>query len=98
MDLRITSSGLVEDLTDEVYRTLYLIGVSSLLAFDHNCCADDARGSGDGLLNLGPLSDEINERLRLDRRPTSEFNGVSAELDHPFHDMAVGLFVAKDVS
>ena len=25
--------------------------------------------SGDGLLNLGPLSNEIGERLRLDGRP-----------------------------
>ena len=47
--------------------------------------------SGDGLLNLGPLSDEISERLRLDGRPASEFDGVSAELDSPLDDMAVGL-------
>ena len=54
-------------------------------------------GSGDGLLDLGPLSNKISERLRLDRRPTSKFNGVSAELDSPLDDMAVGLFVAEDV-
>ena len=30
--------------------------------------------SGDGLLNLGPLSDEIRKRLRLDRKTTSGFN------------------------
>ena len=47
MDLRITSLGLIKNLADEVYRTLHLIGVSILLAFDQNCCADDARGSGD---------------------------------------------------
>ena len=35
--------------------------------------------------------------LRLDRRPASEFNGVSAELDSPLDDTAVGLFVMKDV-
>ena len=29
--------------------------------------------SDDGLLDLGPLSDEISKRLRLDRRPASEF-------------------------
>ena len=52
---------------------------------------------GDGLLGLGPLSDEIGERLRLDRRPASKFNRVSAELDRPFDDMVVGLFVVKDV-
>ena len=52
---------------------------------------------GDGLLDLGPLSNEIGERLRLDRRSASEFDGVSAELDSPLDDMAVGLFVAEDV-
>ena len=52
---------------------------------------------GDGLLDLGPLSDKISKRLRLDGRPTSEFNGVSAKLDSPLDDMAVGLFVAEDV-
>ena len=53
--------------------------------------------SGDGLLNLSPLSDEISKRLRLDGRPASEFNGVSAELDSPLNDMAVCLFVAENV-
>ena len=41
---------------------------------------------GDGLLDLGPLSDEISKRLRLDRRPPSKFNGVSAELDSPLDE------------
>ena len=41
------SLGFVENLADEVYRMLHLIGVPSLLAFDHNCCADDLRSSGD---------------------------------------------------
>ena len=53
--------------------------------------------SGDGLLDLSPLSDEISERLRLDGRPASEFDGVSAELDSPLDDVAVGLFVAENV-
>ena len=53
--------------------------------------------SGDGLLDLGPLSDEISKRLRLDHRPGSKFNGVSTELDSPLDDTTVGLFVAKDV-
>ena len=53
--------------------------------------------SGDGLLNLIPLSDEISKHLRLDGRPASEFNGVSAELDSPLDDTAVGLFVVKNV-
>ena len=52
---------------------------------------------GDGLLDLGPLSDEISKRLRLDGRPASEFNGVSAELDSPLDDAAVGLFVVENV-
>ena len=47
LDLRITSLGFVENLTDEVYRTLHLIGMPGLLAFDHNGCAYDARSSGD---------------------------------------------------
>ena len=53
--------------------------------------------SGDGILDLGPLSDEISELLRLDRRPASKFNGVSAELDSPLDDAAIGLFVAENV-
>ena len=53
--------------------------------------------SGDGLLDLRPLSDEISERLRLDGRPASEFNGVSVELDSPLEDAAIGLFVMEDV-
>ena len=52
--------------------------------------------SGDGLLDLGPLSDEISQHLRLNSRPASEFNGVSAELDSPLDDTAIGLFVAED--
>ena len=55
-------------------------------------------GGSDGLLDLGPLSDEISKRLRLDGRPASEFNGVSAELDNPLDDTAVGLFVAENVT
>ena len=54
-------------------------------------------GGSDGLLDLGPFSDEINKRLRLDRRPASKFNGVSAELNCPLDDMAIGLFVVEDV-
>ena len=54
-------------------------------------------GGSDGLLDLGPLSDEISKRLRLDGWPASEFNGVSIELDNPLNDMAVGLFVVENV-
>ena len=52
---------------------------------------------GDGLLNLGPLSDKISKRLGLDGRPTSKFDGVSAKLNGPLDDAAIGLFVAEDV-
>jgi len=54
-------------------------------------------GRGDRLLNLGPLSDKISKRLRLDGRPASKFNGVSAELDSPLNDVAIGLFVVENV-
>ena len=53
--------------------------------------------SSDGLLDLGQLSDEISKRLRLDRRPASKFNSVSAELDSLLDDMAIGFFVMEDV-
>ena len=53
--------------------------------------------SGDGFLDLGPLSDEISEHLRLDGRHASEFDGVSAELDSPLDDAAVGLFVSENI-
>ena len=51
--------------------------------------------SGDGLLDLGPLSNEITERLRLDGRSASEFDGVSVELDSPLDDVAISLFLAE---
>ena len=54
-------------------------------------------GGGDGLLDLGPLSDKINECLRLDSRPASKFNGVSAMLNGPLDDAATGFFVAEYV-
>ena len=53
--------------------------------------------SGNGLLDLGPLSDEISKRLRLDHRPASELNGASAELNNPLDDMVVSFFVIEDV-
>ena len=48
-------------------------------------------------MDLGPLSDEISERLRLEGRPAFEFDEVSAELDSPLDDVAIGLFVAENV-
>ena len=53
--------------------------------------------SGDGLLDLSPLNDEISEYLCLDGGPAFEFNGVSAELDSPLDDAAIGLFVVENV-
>ena len=47
LDLRMTSLGFIENLADEVYQTLHLIGVLGLLVFDHNGCANDMRSSGD---------------------------------------------------
>ena len=41
------SFGLIKNLTDEVDRTLHLIGVSDLLALDDDSCANDARSGGD---------------------------------------------------
>ena len=41
------SFGLVKDLANEVDRTLHLIGVPGLLAFDDDSCANDARSGGD---------------------------------------------------
>ena len=41
------SFGLVKDLADEVDRTLHLIGMPGLLAFDDDSYANDARSGGD---------------------------------------------------
>ena len=53
--------------------------------------------SGDGLLDLGPLSNEVSQRLRLNGRPTSKFYGISVELDYPLDDVAISLFVMEHV-
>ena len=41
------SFGLIKNLTDEVDRTLHLIGLSNLLALDDDNCTNDVRGSDD---------------------------------------------------
>ena len=51
----------------------------------------------DGLLDLGPLSDKVSQRLRLNGRSASEFYRISVKLDCPLDDAAIGLFVAEDV-
>ena len=43
----MTSLGLVKNLADEIYRTLYLIGVSGFLALDDDSCANDVRSGSD---------------------------------------------------
>ena len=53
--------------------------------------------SREGLLDLGRLNDVVSQRLRLNGRPTSKFYGISAELDCPLDDVAIGLFVMEDV-
>ena len=47
LNLRVMSFGLINNLTDEVYRMLNLIGVPGLLAFDDDSCANDVRSGGD---------------------------------------------------
>ena len=47
MNLRVTCFGLIKNLTDEVDRTLYLIGVSNFLVLDDDSCANDVRSGGD---------------------------------------------------
>ena len=54
-------------------------------------------GSGDGLLDLSSLSNEVSQCLRLNGRSASEFYRVSAELDCPLDDAAIGLFVTENV-
>ena len=46
LNLRVMSFGLIKNLTDEVDRTLHLIGVSDLLALDDDSCANDTRSCG----------------------------------------------------
>ena len=58
---------------------------------------DIETSNGDGLLDLSPLSDEVSQRLGLNSRTASEFYGVSAELDCPLDDTAIGLFVTKNI-
>ena len=47
MNLRVMSFRLVKNLTDEVDRTLYLIGVSNFFALDDDSYANDMRSGGD---------------------------------------------------
>ena len=87
-------SELILGRRDEQNARTSIIDVESTVKVHHLMLG---ASSGDGLLNLGPFSDEISKRLRLDGRPASEFNGVSAKLDSPLDDMAVSLFVTEDV-
>ena len=49
-------------------------------------------------LHIRPQGDEVGERLRLDRVARPEVDGIGAELDHPFNDVATGFLVAEDVT
>ena len=45
--MRVTSFGLMKDLTDEVDWTLHLIGMPGFLALNDDSCANDVRSGGD---------------------------------------------------
>ena len=49
-------------------------------------------------MHIRPLSDEIDERLQLDRLARPKLDGVGAELDCSFNDAAAGFLVAEDVA
>ena len=53
--------------------------------------------SRDGLLDLGSLSDKVSQRLQLNGRLASKFYRISAELDCPLDDAAIGLFITENV-
>ena len=47
LNLRVTSFGLIKNLTDEVDQTLYRIGVSNFLMLDDDSWANNVRSGGD---------------------------------------------------
>ena len=49
-------------------------------------------------LHIRPLGDEISECLQLDHVARPKIDGIGAELNYPFNDVAVGFFVAEDVT
>ena len=61
---------------------------------------DPVLGSGVGrrVLDLGPLGNEVGQRLRLDGGPQCEFNRECAQFYLPFDDSAVSVFVVEDVA
>ena len=52
----------------------------------------------DRSLHICPLGDEIGERLRLDSATRPKVDGIGAELNHAFNDVAAGFLVAEDVT
>ena len=52
----------------------------------------------DRLLDLGLFGDEISQNLRLNGWLAPKLNGVRAELNRPLDDMAIGFFVAEDIT
>ena len=52
----------------------------------------------DRSLHIRPLSNEVSERLRLDRVARPKIDGIGPELDHPFDDVAAGFLIAENVT
>ena len=49
-------------------------------------------------MHIHPLSDEIGECLRFDHVAGPKINGIGAELDRPFDDVAAGFLIAENVT
>ena len=55
-------------------------------------------GVGWRILDLGPLSDEVGQRLRLDGGSWRELYRECTEFHRPFDDSAIGVLVVDDVA
>ena len=51
----------------------------------------------DRSLHIHPLGDEIDDCLRLDHVVGPKIDGIGAELDCPFDDVATGFLIAENV-
>ena len=52
----------------------------------------------DRSLHIRPLSDEVSERLQLDRVVRPEIDGIGAKLDRPFNYATAGFLIPKDIA
>jgi len=52
----------------------------------------------DRSLHIRPLGDEIGECLQLDHVAGPKINGIGAELNYPFDDVAIGFLIAENVT